>query len=234
MQIREHTTMKHLKLWTHPGNYVGATWYDWYSVAGRHRESDALTRSNWECWVEWIRELLGDEVEDSDTEIGWHIVQENHWAVGWVEWLGVHKDVSPEILAKIDEKLHDLDGYPVFNEDHFSNLEQHEYEERFIQYGATNDWIRELRHKFSDECMCRRVVNYIEDKFDWQLVMAVHESLIPCGEYFNSDNSGIWPHLDLSIDGLSRDGLAKLAWAHKYRGPEGVYDLLSRSNKWND
>lgn len=55
------------------------------------------------------------------------VVREGHWAVGWVEWIAIHKSDSRalEVADKIQDRL---EGYPVVNEDHWSELETEEAE----------------------------------------------------------------------------------------------------------
>lgn len=130
------TEYKHLELWEHPGNYAGPSWDEYYCVAGHHRDSDPLTESNWPCWLKFMRDLLGPESEiaqcafmgevDVTPSPGWVVVRESHFAVGWVECIRVHQDCDPAKLAAIDAQLHKLDGYPVMDEDHFSQLEDDE------------------------------------------------------------------------------------------------------------
>lgn len=107
--MRNHTQ---LKLWTRPDSYFGAEWPDYYVFLGQHRDSDSLTRSNFECGLQ----AIGGE---SDTV---QIVHESHWAVGWVEWIAIHKDDTAAI-AKANDILASVDDYPVVNEDHWSQLE---------------------------------------------------------------------------------------------------------------
>ena len=39
--------LKHLNLWTHPQNYMGTTWEEYYVFLSQTRDSDALHRSNY-------------------------------------------------------------------------------------------------------------------------------------------------------------------------------------------
>ena len=108
-------TPSYLKRWSLPDSYAGAEWPDWYVVIGQHRDSDALTRSNFICMLK----ALGGESETVK------IIRESHWAVGWVEWIGVHKD-DHKALEIADDITHRLEGYPVVDEDHWSELEWNE------------------------------------------------------------------------------------------------------------
>ena len=107
--------MRHLKRWARPDHYAGADWPEWFVFLGQDRESDALTRSNFECGLA----RLGGE---SDTV---RVVREKHWAVGWVEWIAVHESDAARLKAA-DDMLAALYAYPVLDEDHFSDLEWEE------------------------------------------------------------------------------------------------------------
>jgi len=132
---------KHLKLWTHPENYIGECWPATYSAGvGQSRDSDALERSNFACMLE----AIGGESETVA------VVRENHWAVGWVEWIAIHQDDS-EALAKADALQERLEDYPVLDEDHMSMLEQEEADE--VWEGCYNpaeriEYIRRYRNQF--------------------------------------------------------------------------------------
>lgn len=102
---------KHLKPWTMPRDYFGAVWPAYYVFLGQHRDSDALTRSNFTVALERI----GGE---SDTV---HVVRESHWAVGWVEWIAIHQDDAAALEAADSIKAK-LENYPVLSEDHCSEL----------------------------------------------------------------------------------------------------------------
>ena len=106
---------KHLKLWTLPECYIGPGWSEYYVFLGQHRDSDSLTRSNFICG---LREISGE----TETVL---VVRERHWAVGWVEWIAIHKD-DTKALELADQIMKRLEDYPVVNEDHWSDLEWNE------------------------------------------------------------------------------------------------------------
>jgi len=139
--------MAKLSKWAPPDSYFGAEWPDYFVFLGQHRESDSLTRSNFECGLN----ALGGE---SDSVI---VVRERHWAVGWVEWIAIHEsDVAA--LEKANAIYNALDSYPVVNEDHWANLESEEAEKYWATlpiservelcadhgvsiYAARHDWV---------------------------------------------------------------------------------------------
>jgi len=113
MKNLEHLeNLRALERWTMPDSYFGAEWPEYFVFIGQSRDSDALTRSNFECGLR----ALGGE---SDSVL---VVRESHWAVGWVEWIGIHESNVEAILAA-DAMACALANYPVLDESHFSELE---------------------------------------------------------------------------------------------------------------
>lgn len=110
---------EHLKRWTLPDSYFGAEWPDWYVFLGQHRDSDLLTRVNFDEGLK----LIGGESETVQ------VIRESHWAVGWVEWIGIHES-DAKALQQADEIAAALADYPVVDEEAWS---QREWDE-------THDW----------------------------------------------------------------------------------------------
>lgn len=127
--------------WERPDHYMGAEWPEYYSSGvGQHRDSDALTRSNFEIMLK----ALGGE---SDTVI---VVSEGHWAVGWVEWIAIHES-DTKALEIADELAASLTDYPVLDEDHFTMVESEEANEVWTNcYDDSSrlDYIRQNRGQF--------------------------------------------------------------------------------------
>ena len=120
---------ENLQRWTMPDSYFGAEWRDYYSSGcGQSRDSDALERSNFICM---LRQLGGE----SDTVV---IVRENHWAVGWIEWIAIHQD-DGKALQIADELQGALSDYPVIDESHWSELEQEDANEVWTNATMTPD-----------------------------------------------------------------------------------------------
>jgi len=88
-----NTEVSRLKKWTLPKNYVGAEWPDFYIFLGRHRDSDCLANGNFEKGLEAVRAVASkDSIPgDPDETATVFTVSENHWAVGWVEWIAIHE-----------------------------------------------------------------------------------------------------------------------------------------------
>ena len=111
-----------LQLWKRPDNYGGADWPNHYVFLGQHRDSDSVGRSNFN----YGHKTIGGE---TDTVI---VVREGHWAVGWVEWIAIHKS-DAKALKTANEIADALEDYPVVNETHLSELDWEEacdYRER--------------------------------------------------------------------------------------------------------
>lgn len=108
-----------LERWTRPDSFMAMDSGWQYSKAafvflGRHRDSDLLTESNFECALE----CLGGESETVK------VVREGHWAVGWVEWIAIHES-DTKALELASDMIDSLNSYPALNEDDWS---QREYE----------------------------------------------------------------------------------------------------------
>ena len=101
-----------LTRWKMPEHYAGEVWPEYFVFLGQHRDSDALTRSNFTCALR----AIGGAAQ---------VVRERHWAVGWVEWIAIHQD-DAETLARASAIAERLADYPVLDEDHFSELEYSE------------------------------------------------------------------------------------------------------------
>lgn len=127
---------KNIKLWEHPENYAGETFYDYYVGPGQCRDSDVLAQSNFACALE----QLGGE---SKTVLVSHC---GHWAVGWVEQILVHKK-DKKACKKLDEIMGALAEYPVLDEsDHLER--EHEY---CLDYAedAADDLVEALREHYA-------------------------------------------------------------------------------------
>jgi hypothetical protein len=100
---------KQIQKWTRPDYYFGAEWHDYYTFLGQHRDSDILEQSNFATALE----NLGGE---SDTVL---VVRENHFLVGWVEWIAIHES-DTDAQDKANVMYERMDGYPVLDEEDFS------------------------------------------------------------------------------------------------------------------
>lgn len=100
--------------WKLPPSYFGAQWPSYYVAAGRSRDSDALEESNFRVTLK----RLGGEKDPAVI-----VVRESHWAVGWVEWIGVHEN-NKAGLAELRKIIEEKESYPILDEEDFSEEEE--------------------------------------------------------------------------------------------------------------
>ena len=223
---------KHLTPYTKPDNYIGASWFGYYDVVGRNRDSDVLTESNWGCWLEFLTKLLGaaDTVigkesepigrstfgdETNDDIYNWTICRESHCMEGWIEIIRVSELVGADKLQAIDDQLHKLDNYPIFDEDKFSEAEQKEYKDCWHKYGAADDFRRAVRKAFTKEVAADPDADGEEltdllslfDDIPVDKLIELHERLIPSGDYHGHDG---WPHIDFSVEAMTWEDLVEV------------------------
>lgn len=110
--------------WKLPECYAGAKWNGWLVFLGRNRDSDLLTEHNFDTALEALEgpRKAFDSSPDAMDDQSVQVVREGHWACGWIEWIAIH----PSNKAAVDlanELAHDLDQYPVLDEDGFSEKE---------------------------------------------------------------------------------------------------------------
>lgn len=129
---------ENLERWTRPSNYIGDDWPEMYVFLGTHRDAGSITRSNYACAVA--------ELERLDPDAKWHTeVEENHWAVGWVGWIGIRHDAPENILRWADECMSALEDYPVMDDEALSELEYNEAAE-YWERSSLQDRLDMLRY----------------------------------------------------------------------------------------
>lgn len=82
----------------------------WFVVLSQNRDSDALTKSNFECAKD-ILKRCGDDA--------YVIHSFNHWGCGWYEVLLVN-DQHEQACNEAEDLLCGLSDYPVLNDEHYS------------------------------------------------------------------------------------------------------------------
>lgn len=132
----------HLKKWVHPECYLGETYYDYYVFLGRHRDSDLLTNSNFEVGLKQLQAVQSPngDPEGNDTV---YVARASHDLVGWVEIILVHES-DTAALKRAEELLGDLDGYPVLDEDAWSQREDEYVQEYWdgLPVRCRDDYVR--------------------------------------------------------------------------------------------
>jgi len=145
-------TYTHLKLYERPQYYIGDTWYGWYPVYSRTRDSGVLDRANYQVILMGLRELDSELVEsevDSRNEdsAGDSTVTDtrcSHFLCGWVETVYVHSS-NVRACELADKMLSDLQDYPVLDEDLLCELESEACNDIWSSLDAS-DRIEYLRH----------------------------------------------------------------------------------------
>lgn len=142
-----------VKEWKYPDSYFGATWEGWYSAGfGQSRDSDAPEASNFQTAYDTLKPLAtGLSVEtqdipgglDGDSSI--QIVRENHWAVGWVEWIAIHSS-NGTALDKARELCGRANDYPVLDDEDMSRREDEDCEQTWRECFDASDRARYLRN----------------------------------------------------------------------------------------
>lgn len=137
--------LKHLKPYVMPKNYFGETYEEYYVFLGQNRDSDSITRSNFEVARE---RLEGIETENND-EYGWIISRQSHWACGWLEIIYIHQRAKHELIQAAEEMLEDLKNYPVLNDDHWSELQYDERNEywKYLSIKHRVEYIQEYNER---------------------------------------------------------------------------------------
>lgn len=129
-----------LKRWETPQYYMGAEWPEWYVFLVQHRDSNALERAN---FAAGLRAVGGE----SDTV---YVIRASHWAVGWVEWIGIHES-NTEALRVANDIARGLLDYPVVCDETFSEYEEDEALETWqYSYDVAEriQYIRDHRNQF--------------------------------------------------------------------------------------
>lgn len=122
---------------------------DWVIADTKHRDSDALGRSNFRTMKAALESL--DEVKNwKGEEAPVQEEESSHWAVGWVLRLIV--DPACEAAVKRAQELNEaLEDYPVLDETDFSSEEQEEADQTWKNcYNSSEriEYIRKHRSQF--------------------------------------------------------------------------------------
>lgn len=59
-----------MKLWAHPPNYLGASWDGWYVFLAQTRDSDCLTRSNFQRGFATLQTVMSSDLKNP-TVVSW-------------------------------------------------------------------------------------------------------------------------------------------------------------------
>jgi len=98
-----------------PVGYTGDR-EDWLVAYSITRDSDLLTRANWEALTARLKDVPG-----------WAVERFDHWAVGWLDYLLVKPGSPAQKVA--EEALEALESYPILDEEVLARLEAEEARE---------------------------------------------------------------------------------------------------------
>lgn len=106
--------------WQPPANYGGYSPEGDYLIYTKWRDSRSLSRSNYEC----ILKSLQDCVKRNNAEASIYAFRASHWAVGYVDHIVMRQSAPKAVLEHAACIFSCLEEYPVFDEDHYGELEQ--------------------------------------------------------------------------------------------------------------
>lgn len=176
----------------------------WLIAYAMHRESDALARSNFRSMLR----LLGGEGESVTIE------RASHWAVGWVDYL-VIAPAAAELIAKAEEAKAGLEGYPILDENDFSEEEDRERQECWDSF-ARREWFR----WFAEQCETEADAEWFESEHGEALATflfrAYEMTCMNCGE------AGAGPSCDYRLEHAARD--SECRW---WRDDSGMMALFA-------
>ena len=107
-----------MQKWSRSENYIGETYYDYYVLLYRTRDSGLVEESNF--WSA-LKMLNGE----SDTV---KVVRASHWLCGWIEIILIHES-DKESIDKGNEIEKALESYPILDEDDFYERESEKRDE---------------------------------------------------------------------------------------------------------
>ena len=127
--------------WQTPDSYAGFNPVGDIVICSQNRDSSILEQSNYQAIFSHLQEFSKqfDEpqfIEGNErSEYPWvYDFRASHWACGWGETILVRNDAPQKLIDEIEGILSALADYPVFDEEHYSNL----------QYEESENWWKQL------------------------------------------------------------------------------------------
>jgi hypothetical protein len=122
-----------LEPYTRPSCYIGEHYFGYLCVpVGKHRDSDALARSNYRVALSRLRPIadvyLNEQSEDEYDNDPLETPEQGHWAVGSIYPVFVRAD-CPALVAEAQRICDELNSYPCLDEEDWSNEESEEAQE---------------------------------------------------------------------------------------------------------
>lgn len=152
------------------------------------RDSGPFEQSNFTAAMA----MLGGESETLERH------EFNHWACGWFAILLL----DPSRVAEGEALEERLERYPVLNEDDLYERERAEYDLSWSQYGE-REFACQLQKEFG-------LSDTATDALEGEPVREYYESLIPSGEYYVPEDSGVRLQITYAANRATRDGVAAL------------------------
>ena len=143
-----------MKKWSRSENYIGESYFDYYVLLFRTRDSGLVEESNFNSA---LKALNGE----SDTV---KVIRASHWLCGWIEMILIHES-DKESVDKGNEIEKVLESYPILDEDAFGELLSEKEKEMYDQikydadHGLYGYW--DLPKNYTDEDIWKRVERYI-------------------------------------------------------------------------
>jgi hypothetical protein len=110
-------------IWTHPKDYGGFSPDGDFCILSQNRDSSLIDRHNWQTACDQLHAEAYDDGHygelAADRPMVYHW-RAGHWACGWVEYLMVRADAPDDIKNAAGEILRKLEGYPILDEDGYS------------------------------------------------------------------------------------------------------------------
>jgi hypothetical protein len=120
-----------MKKWSRTENYIGETYFDYYVLLSRTRDSGLVEESNF--WST-LKALNGESKTVK-------VIRSSHWLCGWIEMILIHES-DKESVDKGNEIEKALDNYPILDDIDFSERESEKRDE----------YIEEIRKDIANEC----------------------------------------------------------------------------------
>jgi hypothetical protein len=156
-----------LPQWETPEYYGGFNPIGDYVIYSQHRDSDALSRSNYrrtfEDLINYAETLncqdKGTDGEGDESDMVYDF-RAGHWAVGWVETILICQNAPDKLQAMAREIIDALADYPVYDESDYSELEWNEVQDYWQSLSIADriEYIRDnggnifaARHDFLSE-----------------------------------------------------------------------------------
>ena len=95
--------------WAHDREWSGVG----IGPVGQHRDSDSLSKSNFQVILNDLRTRFGNDVDDASYGL---------FAFGWIAEI-TYNVGNADLVAAVQEWREKLENYPVADEDHFYELE---------------------------------------------------------------------------------------------------------------